>query len=74
MPAALKGQHSRLVLLGESRQSFRPLYPRGRELLDEVYPSSTADVENEVSPHARWIVAAVLIVMFIGLFLIPGHS
>ena len=53
---------------------FDPSTPRGRELLDEVYPSSTADVENEVSPHARWIVAAVLIVMFIGLFLIPGHS
>ena len=53
---------------------FDPSTPRGRELLDEIYPSSVADRENEVSPYARWIIAAVVIAMFVGFFVIPGHS
>ncbi len=48
--------------------------PRGRELMDEVYPSSRRDGAPSEPHTSKMCFYFILFVMFLGFFVIPGHS
>lgn len=47
--------------------------PRGRELMDEVYPSSRRSILDE-GTHSPLLFIIIIIAMLIGFFIIPGGS
>ena len=49
--------------------------PRGRELLDEIYPSSDEDgLSLEKGKGSLLAFVLIVVFMFVGFFIIPGHS
>lgn len=47
--------------------------PRGRELMDEVYPSSQRSSQN-YETHSPLLFMLIFVAMFVGFFIIPGGS